>query len=248
MARAGLGSRRANEKLIRQGRVRVNGIVARLGDRADPRRDEIVVDGQPISREAPVYVMLNKPRGVLSSTEDELGEGRTTVTDLVPIDAHIYPVGRLDKPSEGLILLTNDGHLAHRLTHPRYEHEKVYDVEVEGAISDDALEQWRHGLLLDGNPTAPAGVVVEERRPDMTRLTVTLREGRKRQIRRIAAGFGHPVQRLFRRSIGPLQIADLLSGKWRHLTEEEVTALKASVAEKQPSRERRGRDKGSRTR
>lgn len=234
MARAGIGSRRSSEKLIRQGRVRVNGVVARLGDRADPQEDEITVDGRRISREAPIYVMLNKPRGVLSSTEDELDQDRTTVIDLVPFDAHIYPVGRLDKPSEGLILLTNDGRLAHRLTHPRYEHEKVYEVQLEGAISDEALEQWRRGLMLAGKRTAPAGIVVEERRREQTRLIVTLREGRKRQIRRIAAAFGHPVQRLFRRAIGPLQIGDLPSGQWRHLTEAEVRTLRESVAKKQP--------------
>ena len=230
MAKAGYGSRRANEKIIRQGRVRVNGRVARLGDKADPQEDEITVDGEPIEFEEPIYVMLNKPKGVLSSTEDE--EERTTVRDLVVVEGHIYPVGRLDKPSEGLILLTNDGKLAHRLTHPRYEHEKVYDVTVEGQIPDEALHQWRGGLRLGDKMTAPAGVKVVERGPEQTRLRITLREGRKRQIRRIAALFGHPVRRLFRESIGPLQIGDLPAGQWRHLTDEEIQSLKESVKEK----------------
>ena len=229
MAKAGFGSRRANEKIIRQGRVRVNGRVARLGDKADPQVDNITVDGQPIEFEDPIYVMLNKPQGVLSSTEDD--EERTTVLDLVAIDAHIYPVGRLDKPSEGLILLTNDGQLAHRLTHPRYEHEKVYDVTVEGQIPDEALQKWRGGLRLGDKMTAPAGVEVVERAADHTRLRVTLREGRKRQIRRVAALLGHPVHRLFRETIGPLQIGDLPTGQWRHLTEEEIQRLKEAAQE-----------------
>lgn len=227
MAKAGHGSRRANEKIIRQGRVRVNGRVARLGDKADPQTDRITVDGEPIELEEPIYIMLNKPKGVLSSTEDE--EERTTVLDLVDVEAHIYPVGRLDKPSEGLILLTNDGKLAHRLTHPRYEHEKLYDVTVEGDIPDEALRQWRGGLRLGDKMTAPADVEVVERAPDHTRLRITLREGRKRQIRRMAALFGHPVRRLFRQAIGPLQIGDLPPGRWRHLTEEEVQSLKEYV-------------------
>ena len=231
MAKAGFGSRRANERIIRQGRVRVNGRVARLGDKADPEVDMIAVDGEPIEFEEPIYVMLNKPKGVLSSTEDD--EERTTVLDLVEIDAHIYPVGRLDKPSEGLILLTNDGKLAHRLTHPRYEHEKVYEVTVEGQLPDEALQQWRGGLRLGDKMTAPAGVEVVERAHDHTRLRITLREGRKRQIRRVSALLGHPVQRLFRATIGPLHIGDLPAGQWRHLTEDEIQRLQEAVQEKE---------------
>ena len=229
MARAGIGSRRANEKLIRQGRVRVNRRVATLGDKADPARDRITVDGEPLTFEERLYIMLNKPRGVLSSTEDELEEGRTTVTDLVPVDTHIYPVGRLDKPSEGLILLTNDGKLAHRLTHPRYEHEKVYEVTVEGRPKVAVLELWRQGVLLDEKMTAPAGVEVIELGDESTDLRITLREGRKRQIRRVAAMLGHPVRRLVRTHIGPLALGDLRSGAWRHLTATEVKALQKAA-------------------
>lgn len=229
MARAGFGSRRANEKIIRQGRVRVNGQVATLGDKADPEADRITVDGEQLAFEKRLYIMLNKPRGVLSSTEDELEEGRTTVTDLVPIDTHIYPVGRLDKPSEGLILLTNDGKLAHRLTHPRFEHEKVYEVTVEGRPKVAVLELWRQGVLLDDEMTAPARVEVLEAREESTDLRVTLREGRKRQIRRVAAMLGHPVQRLLRTHIGPLALGNLAPGEWRHLTEEEVKSLKKAT-------------------
>lgn len=234
MARAGLGSRRENETVIADGRVTVNGHVAKLGDKADPDRDRIEVDGKRLrlQGEKLLYIILNKPRGVISSLEDELEEGRTTVRDLIPLEGHLYPVGRLDKPSEGLMLMTNDGQLAHRLTHPRYEHEKVYNVVVEGRMPDAALEQWRRGVMLDGRITAPAPIEVLERRNDFTRLRIVLREGRKRQIRRIAADFGHPVRRLVRERIGPLELGGLKSGEWRYLTPHEVATLKTAVADK----------------
>lgn len=243
MARAGLGSRRENEQVIAAGRVTVNGKPIKLGDKADPAVDQIAVDGRLIKadREQPTYILLNKPRGVISSLEDELQEGRTTVRDLLPQAGHLYPVGRLDKPSEGLMLMTNDGQIAHRLTHPRYEHTKVYEVELEGAISDHALEQWRRGVILDGRITAPAPIEILERSKKHTRLRIVLREGRKRQIRRIAASYGHPVSRLVRVRIGPLELGDLPSGQWRYLTAQEVKQLRASV---EPKTERR-RSKGS---
>ncbi|MFW6097771.1 MAG: pseudouridine synthase [Chloroflexota bacterium] len=230
MSRAGFGSRRASEDIIRAGRVRVNGQVATLGDKADPKVDRVTVDGEPLTYEERIYIMLNKPRGVLSSTEDDLEEGRPTVTGIVDLDEHIYPVGRLDKTSEGLILLTNDGKLAHRLTHPRFEHEKVYEVTVQGHPAADVLEAWRSGMMLRGKRTLPAGVEKLSADEHTTRLRITMREGRKRQIRRVADRLGHPVQRLFRVQIGPLHIGDLPSGKWRHLTESEVEALKESTA------------------
>lgn len=229
MAYAGLGSRRANEALIRAGRVRVNGRVARLGDKADPDMDTITVDGRPITPDKTVYVIVHKPRGVLSSTEDELDQDRPTVRELVPLPGHLYPVGRLDKPSEGLMLLTNDGHLAHRLTHPRFEHEKVYEVLLEGAVGDGDLNEWRKGVMLDGKVTAPATIELLARERDWTHLRVTLREGRKRQIRRIAAAFAHPVKRLLRTHIGPLALGDLPPGDWRHLTAAEVAALQETI-------------------
>lgn len=230
MARAGIGSRRESETLIAAGRVTVNGGVAQLGDKADPLRDRIALDGAPIAvpTGGPIYVALNKPRGVISSLEDELEQGRTTVRDLVPIDPaiHIYPVGRLDRPSEGLILMTNDGELAHRLTHPRYGHEKVYEVTIEGQVSDKVLDQWRRGVMLDGRITTPAPIEVLERSKEQTRLRIILREGRKRQIRRVAASLGHPVQRLVRQRIGPIELGDLSSGSWRYLTDGEVAELR----------------------
>ncbi len=240
LARANLGSRRSCETIIAEGRVTVDGRVAVLGDKADPAISRIAVDGRPlvISRqqgddEALIYIALNKPRGVISSLEDEMEEGRTTVRDLIQIDnaIHIYPVGRLDKPSEGLVLMTNDGELAHRLTHPRYGHEKVYIVTVEGSISDKVLEQWRRGVMLDGRITAPAPIEVIAREVGSTKLRIILREGRKRQIRRIAAALGHPVRQLIRERIGPLALGDLKPGQWRYLSEQEVSQLLRSVEE-----------------
>jgi pseudouridine synthase len=230
MARAGIGSRRQSEILIADGRVTINGRVAQLGDRADPLQDTILLDGQPVKvpNDRPVYVALNKPRGVISSLEDELDEGRTTVRDLVPLDAalHIYPVGRLDRPSEGLILMTNDGELAHRLTHPRYGHEKVYEVTVEGQMPEKILDQWRRGVMLDGRITTPAPIEVLERTTEQTRLRIILREGRKRQIRRVAASLGHPVRQLIRQRIGPIELGELKTGSWRYLTDREVAELR----------------------
>lgn len=252
MARAGYGSRRDNEQIILAGRVTLNGRVAKLGDKADAKRDRIKVDGKPLKldHEPPLYIMLNKPKGVISSLEDELQQARTTVRDLIPQSGHLYPVGRLDKPSEGLILMTNDGQIAHRLTHPRYEHEKVYEVELEGDVSNQMLEQWRRGVMLDGRITAPAPIEILERSKQRTRLRIILREGRKRQIRRIAAGFGHPVQRLVRVKIGPLELGDLQPGQWRYLTAREINTLLSSAAEgtdrrrSKPNRKRRGRNQG----
>lgn len=243
MARANLGSRRSCEEIIVAGRVRVNGQIAKVGDKADPARDRIEVDGRPLlvednpaTESTFIYIALYKPRGVISSLEDELEAGRPTVRDLIDIEGaqHIYPVGRLDKPSEGLILMTNDGALAHRLTHPRYGHEKVYHVIVEGNISDRALDQWRRGVMLDGRITAPAPIEVLDRGREGTRLRIVLREGRKRQIRRIAAELGHPVSQLIRERIGPLSLGDLQPGQWRYLTQREIDQLKQSIADHLP--------------
>lgn len=226
MAQAGLGSRRHNEALIKAGRVRVNGRVARLGDRADRSADRVTVDGKTLAFEPLLYIMLHKPRGVLSSTEDELSRGRPTVRDLVDVPGHLYPVGRLDRPSEGLILLTNDGALAHRLTHPRYEHPKSYRVWVEGRPSAETVEQWRRGVMLDERMTAPATVKVVAEHAERTELQFILREGRKRQIRRMTALLGHPVLRLVRTQIGTLQLGELRVGQWRYLTAREQQTLK----------------------
>lgn len=225
LAQAGFGSRRACEELIRQGRVAVNGQVAQLGQRADADRDCITLDGEPVQlRPRRTYVALHKPRGILSDEGDESGQ-LPTARDLVPLPGRLYSVGRLDLRSEGLILLTDDGDLTHRLTHPRYRHEKEYRALVEGEPNETTLEKWQRGVFLDGQRTAPAQVTVVGQEKGCTWLRVVLREGRKRQIRRVAAMLGHPVRRLIRIRIGPVHLGDLKPGEWRHLTQQELKEL-----------------------
>ena len=239
MSQAGIASRRESETLISAGKVKVNGNVAKLGDKADPEKDKIEVNGRSLSfrqSDTHIYIALNKPRGVISSTEDELNQGRKTVRDLIKLPGHLYPVGRLDKQSEGLMLMTNDGKLAHKLTHPRYGHEKTYRVEVEGQIMPEALDLWRNGVMLDGKITAPAKITVIEEHPAFTKLEIVMREGRKRQIRRIAADLGHPVRKLVRIRIGPLQLGSLEKGKWRHLRSNEIAALQKATETKTKGR------------
>lgn len=242
MAQAGLASRRECEAWIAAGRVQVNGRTVKLGDKANPLTDDITLDGKPLDlrRDRLVYIALHKPKGIISSTEDELNQGRATVRDLIDVPGHLYPVGRLDKPSEGLMLLTNDGDLAHKLTHPRFGHEKTYDVLVGGDISEATLEKWRWGVMLDEEVTAPAKITVLERYGDATRLEIVLQEGRKRQIRRIAADLGHPVLRLVRLRIGSLELGNLEPGQWRFLRPREVAALRRLVHEK-GEKHRKGR-------
>lgn len=236
LARAGYGSRRASEELISSGRVRINGQVAVLGSKADPQRDTITVDNQPIGKpQTPIYIALNKPQGVLS--EVSLDEPRQTVRDLVPVPGHMFIVGRLDLESEGLILLTNDGELANRLTHPRYGHEKEYRVLVGARPDEEQLEAWRHGIVLeDGHRTAPAQVRVESLAGKGAWLRVILHEGRKRQIREMGRLTGLPVLRILRLRIGSLLLGDLRPGEWRELTQAEVNALRSNKALRAPVR------------
>jgi 23S rRNA pseudouridine2605 synthase len=242
MAQAGLGSRRENEKLIEAGRVRVNGRTAQLGDKADPEKDQVEVNGRLLklrgNQDKFIYVAINKPKGVISSLDDEMEQGRRTVRDLVPLPGHIYPVGRLDKQSMGLILMTNDGDLAHKLTHPRYGHEKTYRVTVEGKIDEETLNQWRQGIRLDDRKTGPAKIKILNQGPNFTLLEIIMREGRKRQIRRVANILGFPVTHLVREKIGPLNLGNLKPGEWRHLTRGEVSALKTAVQDK-PARHKK---------
>ncbi len=247
MARANFGSRRECEKLIKEGRVKVNGRLAKLGDKADGAKDKIEVNGRLLSKKAPakLYIALNKPKGVISSLEDELGAGRTTVRDLIDLPGHLYPVGRLDRQSEGLMLMTNDGDMAHKLTHPRYGHQKLYHVVIDGAMTDETIQKWEKGVWLDGSYTAPAAVELIRRHQKSSQLRITLREGRKRQIRRIAAIFGHEVKELTRIQIGSLRLGNLKSGQWRHLTDEEVGALTQSVQSKPSRKKRHGHKKSN---
>ena len=228
LAQAGYGSRRACEEFLIGHRVTVNGQPVELGAKADPAKDVIKVDGKRVEIEtARIYVMLNKPAGIVTTNEDEFG--RQTVRDLVPIDAHLFPVGRLDADSEGLVLLTNDGELTNALTHPRFEHEKEYLVLVEGRPSEGVLKSWRRGVLLEDQMTAPARVEVRDSDRDKTWLRVIMREGRKRQIREVAGMLGHRVKYLERVRIGPLKLGELKTGSWRHLTAAEVRDLLASA-------------------
>jgi 23S rRNA pseudouridine2605 synthase len=225
LADAGLGSRRASEELIAAGRVRVNGVTAELGRRVDTATDTVTVDGTPIGlRPGLVYYLLNKPKGVISSASDP--QGRTTVTDLVPPEPRVYPVGRLDADSEGLILLTNDGDLAHRLTHPSFGIEKEYVVSVVGSPKPGALRRLREGVELDDGVTAPARVSVLSD----TSMRITIHEGRNRQVRRMGEAVGHPVVRLVRTRIGPLRVGHLKPGTWRELSPAEVRSVEKAVA------------------
>jgi 23S rRNA pseudouridine2605 synthase len=226
LARAGYGSRRSCEELISAGRVRVYGQVAGLGDKADSAKDQITVDGRPVKgAEELVYVALYKPRGVISTVTDP--DLRTAVRDLIPVEGTLYPVGRLDFDSEGLILMTNDGDLANKLTHPRYEHEKEYHVLVANHPDGEQLAKWRRGLVLeDGFKTAPTDVYVVSKYGKGAWLNVTLKEGYKRQIREMGKVTGLPVVRIIRVRIGELRLGNLKPKEWRHLSPLEVAALK----------------------
>ena len=226
LAQAGYGSRRSCEEFISSGRVRVNGIIAKLGQKADLEMDKITLDGRPLpAREKLVYIALYKPRNIISSVEDEVG--RKTVRDLIPETGHLYPVGRLDWDSEGLILMTNDGDLTNRLTHPRYGHQKEYKVLVGRWPEPEQLETWRRGVVLeDGYKTAPVRVFAEAGAGRGCWLRLTMGEGRKHQIREIGTLLGLPVVRIVRVRIGALHLGSLKPAEWRHLTESEIAELK----------------------
>ncbi len=230
LARAGLGSRRGCEAYLKAGRVQVNGKTASLGQKADAEKDRITVDGRQISLpKSYIYIALNKPRGVISAVFSP--DPRPTVRDLIPMERRIYPVGRLDIESEGLILMTDDGELANRLTHPRYGHEKVYKVLVARHPDQKQLEAWRRGIVLeDGYRTAPAKVFVEGTAGKGARLKIILREGRKRQIRETGSLLGLPVVKIVRVQLGSLKLGRLKPREWRYLTEDEVRALKGERA------------------
>src|SRR5512138_91951 len=228
LARAGYGSRRASEELITAGRVMINGKAAVLGSKADPQRDTIMVDNQPIAKEQPpVYIAVNKPQGILSEVSPD--EPRQTVRDLVPVPGHMFIVGRLDMESEGLILLTNDGDLANKLSHPRYGHEKEYRVLVGARPDSRQLDAWKHGIVLeDGYRTAPAQARLDSIAGKGAWLQVILHEGRKRQIREMGKQTGLPVLRIIRIRIGSLLLGDLKPGAWRELRVDEIRALKVN--------------------
>lgn len=226
IADSGLMSRRAAEKEIEMGNVSVNGHVATLGTKVDPRNDNVTFKGKKIRYEKPeyIYIMMNKPRGYLSSTSDD--RDRKCVTDLLDgVSARVYPVGRLDLISEGMLLLTNDGELKNRLTHPSHSVPKVYRVKVGGEVSDEQYEILTSELVIDDYKIKPVDVVVQESDESGTVLKMTLHEGRNRQIRKMCEQAGLTVKRLSRISIGNLKLDGLPVGKWRYLDEKEVEYL-----------------------
>ncbi len=220
LARAGIASRRKADELIVAGRVKVNGEPGQLNTFVSG--DAVVeVDGRPVTKQRLSYVLLHKPAGVVTTASDP--GGRATVVDLVDHDARVVPVGRLDADTTGALLLTNDGPLAHRLAHPRYEVDKVYEAEVEGSPSDDALRQLAEGVELDDGPTAPA----EVRRLGPSRIELTLHEGRKHQVKRMCEAVGHPVRRLHRSRYASLTLEGLSLGEWRELSGAEIESLRS---------------------
>ncbi len=223
---SGLCSRRRAEELLRSGRVLVNGTPACLGASADPDTDTITVDGKPLAlRKEHVYILLNKPRGYVTTLSDE--KGRPTVADLIAdAGTRLFPVGRLDMDSDGLLLMTDDGALANALMHPRHEVRKTYLTQVAGDL-DAALPLLCGAMTIDGYAISPAEVAV--RSPDS--LEITIHEGRNRQVRKMCAAAGLKVRKLTRISEGPLRLGDLPAGKWRYLNEEELAALKAQLPE-----------------
>lgn len=238
LAQAGYGSRRACEDFITAGRVRVNGQIATLGQKADQAIDKITVDGKPIAAaESLTYIALYKPRMVLSTVESERGDERQTVRDLVDVPEHVHPVGRLDFESEGLVLMTNDGDLTNKLTHPRYGHEKEYRVLLARRPDYEQLDVWKRGVVLeDGYKTAPVDVRFESAQGKGAWVRVVMGEGRKRQIRETCQQLGLPVVRILRVRIGSLRLGNLKPRQWRYLTRQEIDELKGNKIVKQTNR------------
>jgi 23S rRNA pseudouridine2605 synthase len=233
LARAGIGSRRACEQLIIEGRVTVDGKVTTLGDRVDPESQRVEVDGVVVpTRPGLVYYLLNKPAGTVTTASDP--HGRTTVLELVPEEPRVFPVGRLDFDTEGLLLVTNDGELTNLLTHPRHGVEKSYLVEVEGHPAPAIIRRLREGVDLDDGRTAPARVRKVQEHSATSALEITIHEGRNRQVRRMCDAVGHPVRRLVRTRIGPLHDRRLAPGEWRPLTAREVQKLYGVAADATP--------------
>ena len=236
----GIASRREAEEMIRHSRVRVNGELAQMGQKADPQRDTITVDGKPVSavqRPALMYLLLHKPTGVVTTCEDP--QGRPTVLDLLPKQISsgkgLHPVGRLDVDSTGALILTNDGNLTFGLTHPSHSIPKTYRVLVKGHPPQQVLQMWRQGVVLEGRKTRPAQVRVIEKLANSSCLEIILKEGRNRQIRRVAEQLGYPVIKLHRTAIGPIQLETpgksyLVEGEYRHLEEFEIRFLKKAIA------------------
>jgi 23S rRNA pseudouridine2605 synthase len=221
LARAGVASRRKSDELIKAGRVTVNGRPGQLNTFVEAT-DRVEVDGREVAPQQLAYVLLHKPAGVVTTASDP--QGRPTVLGLVEHESRVVPIGRLDADTTGVLLLTNDGELAHRLAHPKYEVEKVYEAEVEGEPGDETLRRLAEGVELEDGPTAPARV----RRMGPSRVELAIHEGRNRQVKRMLEAVGHPVSRLHRSRYAGLTVDDLEPGQWRELTDDEVAALRSS--------------------
>ena len=229
LARCGVASRRQSERLIADGRVCVNDRVAQLGDSVDPAADRVQLDGSPVCEASDLtYILLNKPAGVVTSAKDT-HDRRTVIDCLNGLPVRVFPVGRLDMDVKGALLLTNDGELAFRLTHPRYRVDKVYLAWVEGCMTVETARKLQRGVVLEDGKTAPARATVVSRREGATLVQLTLREGRKREVKRMCDAVGHRVQRLERVSVGGMCVGNLQPGEWRRLLPEEVAALRTLV-------------------
>jgi 23S rRNA pseudouridine2605 synthase len=225
LAECGVASRRASEGLILAGRVQVNGAVAAIGCSIDPETDTVAVDGRPLAKDEKVYIVLNKPAGSVTTANDT--HGRKTVLDCVRgAKARVFPVGRLDMDVEGVLLLTNDGELAHRLIHPSFEVEKVYHAWVRGIFNETAAARLEKGVLLEDGMTAPARVQILKQSKNSTLIELTLHEGRKREVKRMCAEVGHPVRILQRVAFGELRANGLRPGEWRYLSAGEISMLR----------------------
>jgi pseudouridine synthase len=238
LARAGLTSRRGADQAVLEGRVAVNGVVTREpGTLADPVADRITVDGHPVPPpESSQYLLLNKPAGVVTTVRDP--HGRRVVTDLLPptVRERVYPVGRLDADVEGLLLLTNDGPLTHRLLHPRYALPRLYEAEVTGRVTEADVPRWRRGVTLDDGPAVPLAVELVRSASASSTVRLAFTEGRKHEVKRYCDALGHRVRRLRRIAFGPLRLGALPPGGCRALTAQELTALRAATAPGRPPR------------
>lgn len=233
LSECGVASRRRAEELIRLGKVKVNGHIAELGTKIDPKRDKITVRGRAVVSSVPkIYIMLHKPRGFVTTMNDELG--RRSVSELVKdAGARLFPVGRLDRDSEGLLFMTNDGEFANKLTHPSSHVNKTYRVTVKGAVEEEQMLEMREGIMLDGRKTLPCDIFIADKKEDRTVVIFVLREGRNRQIRRMCEAVGLEVLRLKRTEIAGVKLGMLPQGKWRQLNEREMRRLTSITVEKE---------------